>query len=61
MIGGLRKTFEQTINNKLTEEESVNGTLSPLWLEIVNLFQTFDNEVQKIDIDEIMRLLSKDR
>ena len=28
----LRKTFEQTVNNKLTEEEFVNGTLSPLWL-----------------------------
>ena len=28
----LRNTFEQTINSKLTEEEFVNGTLSPLWL-----------------------------
>jgi hypothetical protein len=30
----LRNTFEQAINNKLTEEEFVNGTLSPLWLGI---------------------------
>jgi site-specific DNA recombinase len=28
----LRNTFEQTINSKLTEEEFVNRTLSPLWL-----------------------------
>jgi hypothetical protein len=37
----LRNTFEQTINNKITEEEFVNGTLSPLWLGLYNLFQTF--------------------
>ena len=30
----LRNTFEQTINSKLTEEEFVNGTLSPLWLGV---------------------------
>lgn len=28
----LRNTFEQTINSKITEEDFVKGTLSPLWL-----------------------------
>jgi site-specific DNA recombinase len=28
----LRNTFEQTIQNKITEEEFVAGTVSPLWL-----------------------------
>lgn len=37
----LRNTFEQTISNKITKEEFVNGTPSPLWLEIVDLFQAF--------------------
>jgi hypothetical protein len=28
----LRKTFEQTVSNKITEEEFVNRTVSLLWL-----------------------------
>lgn len=28
----LRNNFEQTITNKITEEEFVKGTVSPLWL-----------------------------
>jgi hypothetical protein len=33
----LRNNFERTINSKITEEEFVNGTVSPLWLDIRDL------------------------
>lgn len=40
----LRNTFERTNLNKTTEVEFINGTVSPLWLDIESVFRTIKKE-----------------
>lgn len=57
----LRKNFEQTVNNKLTEEEFVNGTLSPLWLGRRFWNQTIEDGLETKESDSPLQEIQEMR